>query len=488
MENTSLLVEYLPLLPEIIVLIGAMALLLLGVFQEGKEADQGEKLVWGLSILVMTLALFIAIKDWGVNATLFNDSFVINDFTRLLKIMVLVGGIITIYMSISYLIDNGMFKSEYMVLMLFALLGMMMMISANDLIAMYLGLEVQSLALYVMAAFRRDNVRSSESGMKYFVLGALSSGMLLYGCSMVYGFSGSIYFTEIAKTAMTDGTVSIGMVIGLVFILAGLAFKVSAVPFHMWTPDVYEGAPTPVTAFFAACPKIAAMGILVRIIYEAFPELTTQWNQIIVFISIASMLLGAFGAIGQTNIKRLMAYSSIGNMGFALVGLAAGNKEGVEGILIYLMIYLVMTVGVFACILAMRRNEKMVVEIDDLKGLSQNNLPAAFMLALLMFSLAGIPPLAGFFAKFYVFMAAVKAEMFILAVVGVLSSVVGAFYYLRIIKIMFFDEAKDAFNEMPSQLKVVLGLSGLFVLTGILYLNPLIDVARLATKALFPTT
>jgi NADH-quinone oxidoreductase subunit N len=255
----------------------------------------------------------------------------------------------------------------------------------------------------------------------------------------------------------------------------------------MWTPDVYEGAPTPVTAFFAVCPKIAAMGILLRIIYEAFPELTTQWNQIIVFISIASMLLGAFGAIGQTNIKRLMAYSSIGNMGFALVGLAAGNREGVEGVLIYLMIYLVMTVGVFACILSMRRNEKMVEEIDDLKGLSQNNLPAAFMLALLMFSLAGIPPLAGFFAKFYVFMAAVKADMFILAVVGVLASVVGAFYYLRIIKIMFFDDAKDAFNEMPSQLKVVLGLSGMFVLLYIVYPNPLIDGARLAAKALFPT-
>ncbi|GAA6212202.1 NADH-quinone oxidoreductase subunit NuoN [Hyphomicrobiales bacterium 4NK60-0047b] len=483
MEHASPLVEYLPLLPEIIVLLGALILLLLGVFQEGK----GEKLVWGLTMLVMALGAFMLIKDWGVNTTLFNDSFVINDFTRLLKIMVLVGGIITIYMSISYLTEAGMFKSEYMVLMLFALLGMMMMISANDLIAMYLGLEVQSLALYVMAAFRRDNVRSSESGMKYFVLGALSSGMLLYGCSMVYGFSGSVYFSEIAKTAMGDGTVSVGMIIGLVFILAGLAFKVSAVPFHMWTPDVYEGAPTPVTAFFAVCPKIAAMGILLRIIYEAFPELTTQWNQIIIFISIASMLLGAFGAIGQTNIKRLMAYSSIGNMGFALVGLAAGNREGVEGVLIYLMIYLVMTVGVFACILSMRRNEKMVEEIDDLKGLSQNNLPAAFMLALLMFSLAGIPPLAGFFAKFYVFMAAVKADMFILAVVGVLASVVGAFYYLRIIKIMFFDDAKDAFNEMPSQLKVVLGLSGLFVLFYIVYPNPLIDGARLAAKALLPT-
>ena len=482
MENTSALVDYLPLLPEIIVLLGSLILLLLGVFQEGK----GEKLVWGLTMIVLAAAVIVSVKDWGVSATLFNGSFQIDDFTRLLKILVLVGGIICIYMSISYLTEAGMFKSEYMVLILFSILGMMMMISANDLIAMYLGLEVQSLALYVMAAFRRDNVRSSEAGMKYFVLGALSSGMLLYGCSMVYGFSGSIYFSEIAQTAITNGAVSVGMVIGLVFILAGLAFKVSAVPFHMWTPDVYEGAPTTVTAFFAACPKIAAMGILVRIIFEAFPELTTQWNQVIIFISIASMILGAFGAIGQTNIKRLMAYSSIGNMGFALVGLAAGNREGVEGVLIYLMIYLVMTVGVFALILSMRRNEKMVEDIEDLRGLSQTNLPAAFMLALLMFSLAGIPPLAGFFAKFYVFMAAVKADMFVLAVIGVLASVVGAFYYLRIIKIMFFDEAKDAFNEMPSQLKVVLGLSGLFVLLYIVYPNPLIDGAREAAKALLP--
>lgn len=479
----SALVEYLPILPELIVAIGALILLMVGVFQKDEDAN----LVWFLSMLVMAGAAFFLIKDWGINATLFNESFVVNDFTRLLKVMVLIGGIFTIYMSISFLIDAGIFKSEYMVLMLFALLGMMMMISANDLIAMYLGLEIQSLALYVMAAFRRDNVRSSESGMKYFVLGALSSGMLLYGSSMVYGFSGSIYFSEIAKTAMGDGTASIGMVIGLVFVLAGLAFKISAVPFHMWTPDVYEGAPTPVTAFFAICPKVAAMAILLRIIYNAFPDLTTQWNQIIVFISIASMILGAFGAIGQKNIKRLLAYSSIGNMGFALVGLAAGNREGVEGVIIYLMIYMVMTAGVFALVLSMRRNEEMVENIDDLRGLSQTNLSAAFLLALLMFSLAGIPPLAGFFAKFYVFMAAVKADMFILAIVGVLASVVGAFYYLRIIKIMFFDEAKDSFNEMPSQLKVVLGLSGLFVLFYIVYPNPLIEGARLAAKALLPT-
>lgn len=477
------LAQYLPLLPEVIIVLGALLLLMAGVFNE----QQGAKLVWGLAMPVMGLAIFFLVKDWGQNALLFNGSFVIDDFARLLKIMVLAGGIITLYMAYTFLSESGLFKPEYTVLVLFSLLGMMMMVSANDLIALYLGLEVQSLALYVVASFRRDSLRSSEAGMKYFVLGALSSGMLLYGCSMVYGFTGSINFADIAKATVAEGAPTVGLVIGLVFILAGLAFKISAVPFHMWTPDVYEGAPTPVTAFFAACPKIAAMGLLIRVIHGAFPEMQPQWNQVIIFISIASMMLGAFGAIGQTNIKRLMAYSSIGHMGFALVGLAAGNREGVEGVLIYLMIYLVMTVGAFACILAMRRNEEMVENIEDLRGLSQTNLPAAFLLALLMFSLAGIPPLAGFFAKFYVFMAAVKADMFILAVIGVLASVVGAFYYLRIIKIMFFDEPKDSFSEMPGQLKLVLGLAGLFVALYVVYPNPIIDSARVAAKALLPT-
>lgn len=479
----NVLAEYMPLLPEVILFLGTLLLLMTGVFNE----QQGAKLVWGLAMPVLGAAIFFLIKDWGVNTVLFNGSFVVDDFARLLKVMVLLGGIVTLYMSVTYLSESGLFKPEYTVLLLFSLLGMMMMLSANDLIAMYLGLEVQSLALYVVASFRRDSVRSSEAGMKYFVLGALSSGMLLYGCSMVYGFTGSINFEDIAKASITEGAPSVGMVIGLVFILAGLAFKISAVPFHMWTPDVYEGAPTPVTAFFAACPKIAAMGLLIRVIHSAFPEMQPQWNQIIIFISIASMLLGAFGAIGQTNIKRLMAYSSIGHMGFALVGVAAGNREGIEGVLVYLMIYLIMTVGAFACILAMRRNEEMVENIEDLRGLSQTNLPAAFMFAMLMFSLAGIPPLAGFFAKFYVFMAAVKADMFVLAVVGVLASVVGAFYYLRIIKIMFFDEPKEGINEMPSQLKIVLGLSGMFVLLYVVYPNPIIDSAKLAAKALLPT-
>lgn len=479
----NLLGEYLPLLPEIIMVLGTLILLLVGAFQE----ENGAKMVWGLSILLIGASIGFLVKDWGTNAVLFNGSFIIDDFARLLKIMILAGGLVALYMSSTYLNETGIFKPEYMVLILFSMLGMMMMISAGDLIALYLGLEIQSLSLYVIASFRRDSVRSSEAGMKYFVLGALSSGMLLYGCSMIYGFTGSIYFTEISKAALTDGAANIGLIIGLVFILAGLAFKISAVPFHMWTPDVYEGAPTAVTAFFAACPKIAAMGLLLRVIYSAFPELTPQWQQIIVFISIASMLLGAFGAIGQTNIKRLMAYSSIGHMGFALVGLAAGNREGIEGILIYLIIYLAMTLGTFALILSMRRNEEMVENIEDLRGLSQTNLPAAFMLSILMFSLAGIPPLAGFFAKFYVFMAAVKADMFALAVIGILASVVGAFYYLRIIKIMFFDEPKEEFTEIPFQLKMVLGLSGLFVLLYVIYPNPVIDVAKIAAKALLPT-
>lgn len=479
----SFLGDYLPLLPEIILVIGALILLLIGAFQD----RSGAKFVWGLSLLVLVAVIIALVNDWGVTARLFNGSFIVDDFARLMKLMVLVGGLVALYMSATYLEESGLFKPEYSVIILFSLLGMMMMISAGDLIALYLGLEIQSLSLYVIAAIRRDNVRSSEAGMKYFVLGALSSGMLLYGCSMIYGFAGSIYFTEIAKLTASEAGPNFGIIIGLVFILAGLAFKISAVPFHMWTPDVYEGSPTSVTAFFAACPKIAAMGLLLRVIYTAFPGLTSEWQQIIIFISIASMALGAFGAIGQTNIKRLMAYSSIGHMGFALVGIAAGNREGVEGILIYLIIYLVMTLGVFALILAMRRNDEMVENIEDLRGLSQTNLPAAFLLAILMFSLAGIPPLAGFFAKLYVFIAAVKADLFILAVLGVLASVVGAFYYLRIVKIMFFDEPEESFTEMPGQLKAVLGISGFLVLFYVVYPNPVIEAAKFAAKALLPT-
>jgi NADH-quinone oxidoreductase subunit N len=375
-------------------------------------------------------------------------------------------------------------KFEFAVLVLLATTGMMMMISANDLIALYVGLELQSLALYVIAAFRRDSARSAEAGLKYFVLGALSSGMLLYGASLVYGFTGSTEFAIIAAAVQPSGA-NLGLVVGLVFLMAGFAFKISAVPFHMWTPDVYEGAPTPVTAFFAAAPKLAAMALTVRVLITAFPAVTLQWQQIVVFLAIASMALGSFAAIGQTNIKRLMAYSSIGHMGYALVGLAAGSAEGVAGVIIYLAIYLVMTLGTFACILAMRRDGRMIEDIDALAGLSRTQPMMAFLLAMLLFSLAGIPPLAGFFAKFYVFLAAIHAGLYALAVIGVLLSVVGAYYYLRIVKLMYFDAPAERFEPMQAPLAAVLGVSGAFILLYFVYPAPLVAFAGVAAKSLF---
>jgi NADH-quinone oxidoreductase subunit N len=360
--------------------------------------------------------------------------------------------------------------------------GMMMLISAADLIALYLGLELMSLALYVVAAIDRTSVRSTEAGLKYFVLGALSSGMLLYGASLVYGFTGTVSFAGIANAAGQGG---IGLVFGLVFLFAGFCFKVSAVPFHMWTPDVYEGAPTPITAFFAAAPKVAGIAMFVRTTIVAFPGMLTQWQQIVVFVAIASMALGAFAAIGQRNIKRLMAYSSIGHMGFALVGLAAGTQEGVQGVLVYMAIYLAMTLGTFACILSMRRDGQMVEDIGDLAGLARTSPAMAFFLAMLLFSLAGIPPLAGFFAKFYVFLAAIQAGLFTLAVIGVVTSVVGAYYYLAIVKIMYFDEPAKGFEPMPHELRAVLAVTGLFNLLFFVYPGPLIDAANAAAKSLF---
>ena len=392
--------------------------------------------------------------------------------------------LLTLVMSLDYWQGRGQLKFEFPVLVLLATTGMLMMISANDLIALYVGLELQSLSLYVVAAFDRRSAKSSEAGLKYFVLGALSSGMLLYGASLIYGFTGSTLFTDIASAVQPSGT-NLGLIFGLVFLITGFAFKISAVPFHMWTPDVYEGAPTPVTAFFAAAPKLAAMALTVRTLYAAFPAVTHEWQQIVTFLAIASMALGAFAAIGQRNIKRLMAYSSIGHMGYALVGLAAGTAEGVQGVIIYLAIYLAMTLGTFACILAMRRHGRMVEDIDQLSGLSSTSPTMAFLLAMLLFSLAGIPPLAGFFAKFYVFLAAINAGLYALAVIGVLLSVVGAYYYLRIVKIMYFDAPAERFEPMPGALAAVLGASGLFILLYFLYPAPLVTVAEAAAKSLF---
>ncbi len=386
-------------------------------------------------------------------------------------------------LSLDWLTIEKQQKFEYGVLFLLSTLGMLMLISAADLIALYLGLELMSLPLYVVAASNRDNVRSTEAGLKYFVLGALSSGMLLYGASLIYGFTGTVNFVGIAKA--TGQGANIGLIFGLVFMFVGFCFKISAVPFHMWTPDVYEGAPTPVTAFFAAAPKVAGIAIFVRATVVAFPGITHEWQQIVVFVSIASMVLGAFAAIGQRNIKRLMAYSSIGHMGFALVGLAAGTPEGVQGVLVYMSIYVAMTLGTFAVILAMRRDGKFVETIGDLAGLARTHPTMAFFLAMLLFSLAGIPPLAGFFAKFYVFLAAIKAGLYMLAVIGVLSSVVGAFYYLTIVKIMYFDEPVKGFESMPGLLRLVLGVSGLIVMLFFAYPAPILDAATVAAKSLF---
>ena len=437
--------------------LGVLVLLMVGVFAGERSHSQ----VTGLSLAVIVAAgigLFLTV-DRGVAM---NGAFILDNFAWFMKLLTLIGSGLAIIMSVNYMKREGVINFEYPILVLTATLGMMLMISANDLIALYLGLELQSLSLYVLAAINRDSVRSTEAGLKYFVLGALSSGMLLYGASLIYGFTGHTDFVGIAE-AMAGTERSIGLIFGLVFLMAGIAFKISAVPFHMWTPDVYEGSPSPVTAFFAAAPKIAAMSMLIRVVIQAFEPVTSDWQQIIAFIAIASMTLGAFAAIGQTNIKRLMAYSSIGHMGYALVGLAAGTQSGVHGVIIYMLIYMVMTVGTFACIIAMRRKDGTVENISDLSGLGSRNPMMALLLTILMFSLAGIPPLAGFFAKYFVFVAAIEAGLYALAIIGVLASVIGSFYYLRLIKIMWFDEPADNFVPMDSELKVVLVFSGLFV-------------------------
>ena len=465
--------------PELIIAVGAMVLLMIGVYS-GERAN--------LTVTGLAVAILIGAGAWmvfmGGEGKAFGNAFISDPFARFMKVLTLGGSVVTLIMSVGFAKAEKFDKFEYPVLIMLATLGMMLMISANDMIALYLGLELQSLALYVVAAINRDSVRSTEAGLKYFVLGALSSGMLLYGVSLVYGYTGNTGFEAIA-TALSGGERQLGLVFGLVFVLAGLSFKISAVPFHMWTPDVYEGAPTPVTAFFAAAPKMAAMALLVRVTVGAFEPIAPDWQQIIVFVAIASMVLGAFAAIGQKNIKRLMAYSSIGHMGYALVGLAANSEAGVRGVVIYMMIYLVMTLGTFAFILAMRRKDGNVEQIDDLSGLSVTNPMMATILTILMFSLAGIPPLAGFWGKWYVFLAAINADLYALAVIGVLASVVGAYYYLRIIKIMWFDEPAGAFLPMAGELRLVLGISGAFVLFYVLIGGPLGRMAEAAAKTFF---
>ena len=498
--QSSIFMSYAPLAPEIIIIVGALALLLYGAFanvaepaaeRTGEQAGGGgaeaaaERVGW-MAILLLIIAGFFVWRQPMASTVLFDGNLVIDGFGRFMKLLALTGSAGALLLSFNFMKDNNMLSYEYPVLVLMATVGMMLMISAGDLITLYLGMELQSLALYVVAALRRDSARSSEAGLKYFVLGALSSGMLLYGASLIYGFIGSTSFAAIRDAAGAAGAGhDMGLIVGLVFLLVGLAFKISAVPFHMWTPDVYEGAPTPVTAFLASAPKIAGMALLIRVVQGALPGITSQWQQIIVFLSIASMVLGAFAAIGQTNIKRLIAYSAIGHMGFALVGLAAANLQGTQGVLIYLAIYLVTTLGTFACILSMRRADGAVEEISDLAGLAKTNLPMAALLAVLFFSLTGIPPLAGFFAKFYVFAAAIKAGLFPLAIIGVVASVIGAVYYLYVVKVMFFDEAKEQFLAMNMIEAVVLGVSGALIVIYVAVPRLLVEAATAAAKSFF---
>jgi NADH-quinone oxidoreductase subunit N len=470
-----------PALPEIVLVVATLVLLMLGVMRDKSESFD---FICIVAVIALAGAAALVLLSGPDRLTAFHGSFVVDTFARVMKVMALFASALAIIMSTSIMKADRLDRFEYPVLILMATIGMMVMISANDLISLYLGLELQSLALYVVAAIDRDNVRSSEAGLKYFVLGALSSGMLLYGVSLIYGFTGVTAFAAVAEQIKANGA-GIGLIFGLVFLIAGLAFKVSAVPFHMWTPDVYEGSPTPVTNFFAAATKVAAMALFVRAMVQPFPAIAADWQQIVVFISIASMGLGAFAAIGQNNIKRLLAYSSIGNVGYALIGLAAGGIEGVRGVVLYMLIYMMMTLGSFAIVIAMRRNGRAVEEIGELAGLARTDRAMAFVLAMLMFSLAGIPPLAGFFAKYFVFLAAIKANLVALAVIGVLTSVVGAYYYLRIVKLIYFDEPAPRFDAAPLEINLVAAMMGLFVLGFVFVAHPLLIMAQAAAQSLF---
>ena len=465
MENFNLI------LPEIFIALSIMFLLILGVFKKDSS-----KLIFNTSQLILLITAVITINEtFSVNrVTIFKDSVVIDHMSSLMKIITLLGAFLVLTISTNYLKTFKLFKIEYPVLILCSVLGMMVMISSNDLIVFYMGLELQSLALYVLATFNRDQLQSSEAGLKYFVLSALSSGLLLYGCSLIYGFSGSTNFDIISNQLNSNEYV---LTFGIVFIIVGLAFKISAVPFHMWAPDVYQGSPTSVTLFFTMVPKIAALTVFIRFLYVPFLNLIDQWQMIIVFLSIASMLFGAIAAIGQTNIKRLIAYSSIGHIGYTLAGLASGTNEGIQSSIVYISIYIIMNLALFSCLLMLKRNNKYYEDIEDLSGLSKNHPLLSLSLLAILFSLAGIPPLAGFFAKFYIFKAVIEQSMFFLAVVGLLSTVVAAFYYLRIIKIIYFDEEKEKYDEDHSiWLKFSLTFSTILILLYFIFPSQLIDV------------
>jgi NADH-quinone oxidoreductase subunit N len=486
MDTASLTTSLLAALPELFLACSGIVILMVGVYS-GAQATRTAMI---LSIAAMIGALALIFVGPTRETFAFNMLFVNDGFGDFMKALILIAGALTLIISSGYIRREQMDRFEYPVLIVFSTVGMLMTVSANDLISVYIGFELMSLALYVIAAFRRDTLRSSEAGLKYFLLGALSSGMMLYGMSLVYGFTGTTSFPALAEqfaaqAALGEG-MSLGTLVGLVFVVAGMAFKISAVPFHMWTPDVYEGSPTSVTAFFAAAPKVAAMALIVRVLMGPFGEWVEQWQQIVVFVSIASMILGSLAAIQQTNIKRLMAYSSIGHVGYALVGLAAGTQEGIRGVAIYMAIYVFMTVGTFACIMCMRQKERMVEGIEDLKGLSKTHPLIALAMAVFMFSMAGIPPLAGFFAKIYVFLPAVEAGLYVLAVIGVLTSVVACYYYLRIVKLMYFDEAGEGFDRpIGRELTLVIGGTAVLVMFFFVLPSPVVDGAAAAARAFF---
>lgn len=471
--------DLLSVVPELILAVGAMALLLIGAIRG--EGSAG--LISVLSVLLMAAATWFAIT--GGDSAAFHGAFGVDSFTRFTKPVVLISSMACVLMAQHFFMLEKSARFELPVLILLATLGMLLMVSASNFIALYLGLELQSLALYVLAAFNRDSLRSSEAGLKYFVLGALSSGMLLYGISFVYGFTGSTDFGIVAATIKTSG-INIGLIFGIVFFIAGLAFKISAVPFHMWTPDVYEGAPTPITAYLATASKVASFALILRAIMVAFPGAIHQWQQIVIFISVLSMALGAFAAIGQTNIKRLMAYSSIGHMGYALLGLAAGTQLGIRGTLFYLAFYSLTNLGVFACIQAMRRGGEAVEKIEDLSGLARTRPALAFALAAMMLSLSGLPPLAGILAKVFIFLAAIQAHLYILAAFGVLTSVVGAYYYLRIVKVMYFDEPAPAFDRnIGWSVGTIATAATVFSLLFVVNTGRLLEFADTAARSLF---
>ena len=482
-----------PALPEIVLAVASLALLMLGVFLRGSNIAR--TISYACIILLIVTIPVMLISTNGPTAT-FGGVFIVNEFTLFIKTFVLLSAASIILISKDYRELQSIDFFEFPLLIVLATLGMMLMVSANDFLGLYLAIELQSLSLYVIAAFQRDSARSGEAGLKYFVLGALSSGLMLFGISLIYGFSGSTNFNILSEVfvALNNKLPPAGVIVGLVFIVAGFSFKISAVPFHMWTPDVYEGAPTPVTALLSAAPKLAAMGLFVRILVGPFGELGDQWQQIVIFMSIASMSLGAFAAINQKNIKRMMAYSSIGHMGYALIGIvAAGAIEdlssriyGIQAMLVYLIIYLFMNIGAFSGILLLKREGRMVENIDDLAGLSKTNPGLAMIFSIFMFSMAGIPPLAGFLGKLYVFQAAINSELYTLAIIGVIASVVGAFYYIRIVKVIYFDPPIEALDvSVSTEIKAVLIITGFVTTFLILYPMPLISGAEQATASLF---